>query len=207
MAAYLEHFLHAYGYVAVFGIIAFENIGLPVPGETILITAAIFAGTTHELNIVAVVMTATVAAFAGSAAGWTVGRYGERHFLHRYGRYLHIDDSDLRLGRYLFGRYGGRVVFVARFIAFLRALAGLLAGINGMPWRRFLLFSGLGAAAWAATFGFGAYLLGDRLEALSSRAALLVSIAVVAMAIAGFRFLRLNRARLQREADRADRAA
>ena len=203
MAAHLEQFLHAYGYVAVFAIIALENIGLPVPGETILITSAVFAGTTHELNIFAVVMTATVAAFAGSAVGCAIGRYGERRFLHRYGRYLHIDDSDLRLGRYLFGRYGGRVVFAARFVAFLRALAGLLAGINGMQWRRFLLFSGLGAAVWAATFGFGAYLLGDRLEALSGRAALVVGIGVVVAALAGFRFLRRNRTRLQREADRA----
>src|ERR1043165_7207215 len=142
MAAHLEQFLHAYGYVAVFAIIALENIGLPVPGETILITSAVFAGTTHELNIFAVVMTATVAAFAGSAVGCAIGRYGERRFLHRYGRYLHIDDSDLRLGRYLFGRYGGRVVFAARFVAFLRALAGLLAGVNGMRGGRFLLFSG-----------------------------------------------------------------
>jgi membrane protein DedA with SNARE-associated domain len=202
MAAYLEHLLHAYGYAAIFAIIALENIGLLVPGETILITAAIFAATTHELNIIAIVVTSAAAAFGGSIAGCAIGRYGERHLLHRYGRYLHIDERDLRLGRYLFHRYGGRVVFVARFVAFLRALAGLLAGVNRMEWRRFLIFSGLGAIAWSATFGFGAYALGRKVEELSTRAGVLITIVVIALAIAGFRFLHHNRVRLQREADR-----
>jgi membrane protein DedA with SNARE-associated domain len=204
MAAYLEHVLHTYGYFAVFAVIALENVGLPLPGETILLTSAIFAGTTHELNVVGIVVTATTAAFAGSAAGCAIGRYGERHLLRRYGRYLHLDERDLRLGRYLFDRYGGRLVFVARFVAFLRAVAGLLAGINQMPWRRFLLFSGLGAAAWSATFGFGAYMLGKRIESLSGRAAVVTAVAVVLAAIGGFRFLHHNRARLQRQADRIE---
>ena len=202
MAAYLEHLLHAYGYAAIFAIIALENIGLLVPGETILITAAIFAATTHELNIIAIVVTAAAAAFGGSIAGCAIGRYGERHLLHRYGRYLHIDEHDLRLGRYLFHRYGGRVVFVARFVAFLRVLAGLLAGVNRLEWRRFLIFSGLGATAWAATFGFGAYALGREVERLSTRAGIVIAVVVIALAIAGFRFLHHNRARVQREADR-----
>jgi membrane protein DedA with SNARE-associated domain len=201
MAALLERFLHTYGYAAVFAIVALENVGLLVPGETILISAAIFAATTHELNVIAIVITATVAAVAGSIGGWAIGRYGERHLLHRYGRYLHLDERDLRLGRYLFQQYGGRVVFVARFVAFLRALAGLVAGLNRMESGRFMLFSGLGAAAWAATFGFGAYALGREVEALSARGSMLIGLAVVVAAVAGFRFLQHNRARLQQEAD------
>jgi len=202
MASYFEHLLHIYGYFAVFAVIALENVGLPLPGETILLTSAIFAGTTHELSVVSIVITATVAAFAGSVAGCAIGRYGERHLLRQYSRYLHLDERDLRLGRYLFDRYGGRLVFVSRFVAFLRALAGLLAGINRMPWRRFLLFSGLGAAVWSATFGFGAYMLGKRIEALSGRATVVIAIIVVLAAIGGLRFLHHNRERLQREADR-----
>ena len=200
MAALLERLLHTYGYSAVFAIIALENVGLLVPGETILISAAIFAATTHELNVIAIVITATVAALAGSIGGWAIGRYGERH-LHRYGRYLHLNERDLRLGRYLFRRYGGRLVFVARFVAFLRALAGVLAGLNRMESTRFMLFSGLGAASWAAVFGFGAYALGRELEALSARGSILIGFAVVVAAIAGFRFIQHNRARLQQEAD------
>ena len=200
MAALLERLLHTYGYSAVFAVIALENVGLLVPGETILISAAIFAATTHELNVIAIVITATVAALAGSIGGWAIGRYGERH-LHRYGRYLHLNERDLRLGRYLFRRYGGRLVFVARFVAFLRALAGVLAGLNRMESTRFMLFSGLGAASWAAVFGFGAYALGRELEALSARGSILIGFAVVVAAIAGFRFIQHNRARLQQEAD------
>jgi membrane protein DedA with SNARE-associated domain len=202
MAAYLEHLLHAYGYAAIFAVIALENVGLPVPGETILITSGIFAATTHELNVVGIVIAAAVAAFAGSVAGFMLGRYGERHVLHRLG----LDERDLRLGRYLFQRFGGRVVFVARFIAFLRSLAGLLAGANAMPLKRFVIASGLGALAWSAIFGFAAYALGREIEVLSVRTAVALGVLVLLAAIAGLRFLRRNRARLQIEADRAGSA-
>jgi membrane protein DedA with SNARE-associated domain len=203
MVAYLEHLLHVYGYAAIFAVIALENVGLPLPGETILITSAIFAATTHELNAVSIVITAAVAAFGGSLAGFMIGRYGERHFVHRFGHYLHLDERDLRLGRYLFQRFGGRVVFVARFIALLRSLASLLAGANAMPLKRFLIASGLGALAWSATFGFGAYALGREIEVLSARAAVVLGTLVLLAVIAGLWFLRRNRARLQIEADRA----
>jgi membrane protein DedA with SNARE-associated domain len=202
MAAYLEHLLHVYGYVAIFVVIALENVGLLVPGETILITSAIFAATTHELNVIGIVVTGAIAAFGGSVAGFMIGRYGERHLLHRFGRYLHLDERDLRLGRYLFYRFGGRVVFVARFIAFLRAVAGLLAGANAMPLKPFLVWSGLGALAWSATFGFAAYALGRRIEVLSGRASIAIGIIVLLGVVAGVRFVQKNRARLQRDADR-----
>lgn len=201
MTAYLESLLHTYGYAAVFTIIALENAGLPLPGETILITSAIVAATTGGMNVVAIVVTAALAAFSGSIVGFSIGRYGERHLLHRYAHHLHIDERDLRLGRYLFQRYGGRVVLVARFVAFLREVDSLLAGINRMGWKRFLACSGAGAAAWSATFGFGAYALGERIEALSTRATVLIGAIVLLLAIAGFRFLRRNRKRLQQEAD------
>jgi membrane protein DedA with SNARE-associated domain len=199
----LEHLLHEYGYAAIVAVIALENLGLPLPGETILITSAIFAATTQELNALAIVTTAAVASFAGSVAGFMIGRYGERHFLHRFGYYLHLDERDLRLGRYLFQRFGRRVVFLARFIAFLRSLAGLLAGANAMALKPFLIASGLGALAWSATFGFGAYALGREIEILSARAGVVLGTLVLVVVIAGVLFLRRNRARLQSEADRA----
>jgi membrane protein DedA with SNARE-associated domain len=199
----LEHLLHEYGYAAIFTVIALENLGLPLPGETILITSAIFTAKTHELNALAIVITAAVASFGGSVAGFMIGRYGERHFVHRFARFLHLDDRDLRLGRYLFHRFGGRVVFGARFIAFLRSLAGLLAGANAMRLKRFLIASGLGALAWSATFGFGAYALGREIEVVSARAGVVLGALLLIAVIAGVRLLHRNRARLQIEADRA----
>src|SRR5437762_3533918 len=90
-STHLQDLLHTYGYAAIFGVIALENVGLPIPGETILLTAAIYAGETRGLNIVAIVTSATAAAFVGSMAGFHIGQYGERHVLRRYGRYLHLN--------------------------------------------------------------------------------------------------------------------
>ena len=202
MTAYLESFLHTYGYAAIFAIVALENAGLPLPGETILITSAIVAATNGGMNVVAIVVTAALAAFSGSVVGFSIGRYGERHLLRRYARRLHIDERDLRLGRYLFQRYGGRVVLVARFVAFLREVDSLLAGINRMEWKRFLACSGAGAAAWSATFGFGAYALGKRIEIVSARAGIVIAALVLIAVTIGLWLLHRNRARLQREADR-----
>ena len=204
---HFEQLLDAYGYAAVFVIIGLENIGLPVPGETMLITAAIYAGTTHRLDVLGIVATAAAAATAGGIAGFIIGRSGGHALLQRYGRHIHVYDRDLRLGHYLFERYGGWLVFFGRFVAFLRELASLLAGINCMDERRFLLFNALGACAWASVFGFGAYALGLEIEALSARAELVIAALAVVVAIAGVRFLKRNRERLQREADRAAGAA
>ena len=111
--------------------------------------------------------------------------------------------ASLGPGRYLFLRFGGRVVFLARFVAFLRSVAGLLAGANAMPWRRFVIASALGAVAWSATFGFAAYALGRRVEVLSVRAGVVVGTLVLLAAISGLLLIRKNRARLQVEADRS----
>lgn len=203
MAAYLQQLLHDYGYVAIFVVIALENIGLPLPGETILVTSAIFAAETHQLNVFVIVATAIAACIAGSISGFAIGRWGEQRFLHTIGPHVHLTAADLRLGQYLFRRYGAAVVLVARYVAVLRSLASLLAGANRMDAHRFVIFTSLGAAAWAATYGFGAYALGRRLAELSARAAIPLVAVVVAAVVAGIWFVHHNRARLQRDADRA----
>ena len=205
MAAYLEHLLHQYGYIGIFVVIALENVGLPLPGETILVTSAIFAAETHELNVFAIIAVAIAACIAGSIGGFAIGRYGEQHFLHKWGPKVHVTERDLRLGQYLFRRYGAVVVFVARYVAVLRSLASLLAGAHRMDSRRFLIFTSLGAAAWAATYGFAAYALGRRLAELSARAAVPIVAVVMLLVIAGILFVHHNRGRLQREADRSAR--
>src|SRR6266567_1599898 len=137
----LTHFLTAYGYWAVLFFVAIESSGIPFPGETMLLVAAIYAGTTHRLAIPLVIAAATLGAILGDNIGYWVGREGGYRLLRRYGHYLHIDERRVKLGQYLFRKHGGKVVFFGRFIAVLRAWAAFLAGTNRMPWGSFLLFT------------------------------------------------------------------
>src|SRR5436305_12847379 len=163
----LHQLLGTYGYWAVFVFIAIESTGIPFPGETMLLAAAIYAGTTHHLSIFLVIMAAAIGAILGDNLGFLLGRSGGYRLLHRYGRYIRLDERKLKLGQYLFMKHGGKVVFFGRFIAVLRAWAAFLAGTNQMMWPRFLLFNALGGSVWAILIGLGGYYLGDRVHRLS----------------------------------------
>ena len=142
-------------------------MGVPVPGEAALVLAAIYAGVTGQLNIAGVVAAATVGAILGDNGGYWLGRTIGLSLLLRYGRYALISEGKIKLGRYLFDRHGGKVVFFGRFVAVLRVLAAFLAGLNHMPWPRFVAFNIAGGVLWAAVFGFGAYLLGSQFHHLT----------------------------------------
>jgi membrane protein DedA with SNARE-associated domain len=161
---HLRLLIAVYGYWVVAGTVGLEGMGLPLPGETALVLAAIYAGMTDELSIFYVVLAAIVGAIVGDNLGYWIGRGLGRRILRRYRRYLLLTESRLQLGQYLFVRHGGKVVFFARFFAVLRTLGAFLAGVNHMRWPRFVVFNGLGATAWATTFGLGAYILGDRIQ-------------------------------------------
>ena len=126
-----------YGPWIIFGIVALESAGVPLPGETILIAAALLAATTGQINIVVVVLAAAAGAIVGDGMGYMVGRQLGLPFLRRYGRYIRLDEDRLLIGRYLFFQHGSAVVFFGRFIAVLRMFAALLAGANSMPPGRF----------------------------------------------------------------------
>jgi len=199
----LRDLLVGYGYFAVLIVVAAENLGLPLPGETILVTAAIYAGTTHVLRLPLIILAASAGALAGSSAAFAIGRrYGDA-LVGRYGRYIRLDEAKMRLGRYLFMRYGGAIVFLGRFVAFLRALAGLLAGVNRMTTGRFLVYNGLGAALWASLFGVSGYLFGERLEHASRWINVASGVLVISAVAAAFMFVRRNQTQLQMRADRA----
>jgi membrane protein DedA with SNARE-associated domain len=184
-------------------IVALESMGVPVPGETGLITAAVFAGTTHRLNIWLVILAAAGGAIAGGSVGYFLGRTLGHRFLIRHGAVLHMDERRIKLGQYLFKRHGGKVVFFGRFVAVLRALASILAGVNYMDPRRFFLFNTVGAMAWSLVFGLGAYSLGTELERLHRPAAIgLTAVAVIAV-VGGFWFVRRHEAALEAEAEKA----
>ena len=126
----LQNFLATYGYWAVFFFVAIESIGIPFPGETMLLVAAIDAGTTHQLSIPLVIVAATCGAIVGDNIGFWIGREGGYRVLRRYGRYIGFDVRKLKVGIYLFRRHGGKVVFFGRFVAVLRAWAAFLAGVK-----------------------------------------------------------------------------
>jgi membrane protein DedA with SNARE-associated domain len=203
LARNLDSLLATYGYLAVFIFVGVESIGIPVPGETMLVTAAIYAGTTGRLSIVGVIIASSAGAIVGDNIGYVIGRTGGYRLLKRYGRYIRLDENRLRLGQYLFRKHGPKVVFFGRFISVLRIFAAFLAGLNQMHWRRFLLFNALGGIIWSTMYGVAAYLLGQQLVRLSGEVDLVLAIVGVAVIIAAIVFLRRNEARLQREADEA----
>ncbi len=156
----ISHLLQSYGYFAVFAFIALESLGIPLPGESTLIAAAVYARSTHRLNIGVVFLAAATAAIAGDNAGYWLGRSGGQRLAARYGRFVRLDAAKLTVGRYLFARHGGTVVFFGRFMAVLRTYAAFFAGLNMMRWPRFTAFNVVGGVAWSALFAFGAFGLG-----------------------------------------------
>ena len=173
-----------YGYLAVLVIVGLESTGVPLPGETTLVAAALYAGATHNLNIIGVVIAAAVGAILGDNLGYLIGHWGGYRLLIRYGRYIRLSEKRIKIARYLFLRYGGEVVFFGRFTAILRAYAAFLAGTTRMPWRRFLFFNAAGGIAWATIYGGGAYLLGRQIERLSGPFEIVfVAAAVIAIVV------------------------
>jgi membrane protein DedA with SNARE-associated domain len=197
------HLIHEYGLVAVGAIIALECLGLPVPGETALLGAAIYAGTKHDFNINAVIAIAAGAATIGRMTGYGIGRKFGSRLLLRYGHYVRLTTGRIKLGQYLFLRYGGKIIFVAQFVPVLRTLAGPFAGANMMPWRNFIFANAVSSCVWAASYGYAAYWVGGEFDRLQGRMVFpLVVIAVIAL-VAGGLFVRQREAQLIVEAEHA----
>jgi len=199
----LHQLIAANGYWVVAFIVGLEGLGIPLPGETTLIVAALYAASGHELGIVPVIAAAALGAIVGDNAGFWVGRqFGYRLLFRVHGR-LRIPDGKIELGQYLFHRYGRLVVFIARFIALLRSLAPLLAGANRMHWTHFALADAAGVVVWASIYGGGAYAFGQEMHRVARPVAwALLSVAVVAFVL-GFRLLRRHIEQLESEAERA----
>jgi len=194
----LAPILDSYGYWAVGALVFLEDFGVPVPGETLLIAAALYAGA-GRLNIVAVCAIAMVAAVAGDNVGYLIGRTGGRGFVHRWGRYVLLTPARFARAEDFFARNGGKVVTVARFIEGLRQVNGIIAGTTGMPWRRFLVFNTLGAVLWVGLWATLGDLAGTHITALYIQIAryqtyLLIALAVLAAALLARHLLRRRRA-------------
>lgn len=159
VAPLLDH----YGYAAVAALLILEDLGLPVPGETILVAAAVYAGT-GRLNVVALGTVAICAAVVGDNIGFVIGHFGGERLIHRFGRYVFLTPEKLVRTKRFFDRRGGIVVMVARFIDGLRQLNGIIAGTAAMRWPKFLAYNFIGATLWVATWVTIGYAAGDNIS-------------------------------------------
>ncbi len=195
----LESWIGHYGYIVVFVTILLEDFGLPAPGETVLISAALVAAK-GELNIVLLLLAGWLGAVIGDNIGYAIGRFGGRALVLRIGRYVLVTEKRLSHAEDVFRRRGPIVVVIARFIEILRQLNGIMAGILNMPWWEFLSFNAIGAFLWVGFWATLFYLAGAhafRILAIFRRVWWVLPVlgALVLLVLAARLFLRRRRLR------------
>lgn len=195
--------LDAYGYAALAVGVAIESAGIPFPGETFLVVAGTYAGRTRHLELGWIIAAAASGAILGDNVGFMVGRRGGFALARRYGARIGLDERRLKLGVWLFRRYGALVVFLGRFVSVLRAWAAFLAGTNRMPWSRFLLANTTGGIVWASLVAGLAYTFGDAVARVAGAVGWTALAVAVLAVLAGVRFLKRHERRLLDEAERA----
>ena len=198
----IDGWLESYGYLVVFLLVMIESIGVPVPGETALIGAALYAGSTHKLEIWGVIAVAIAGAIIGDNIGFSIGRYGGAKLLLRHGHKIRLHEGRLKIGIWLFRRHGGKVVFWGRFVSILRTYAAFLAGTNQMAWGRFLVFNAAGAVVWATAFGLAYYVFGSALQKLSTTIDITLGVAGAVVLVA---FLVWSKRKEEELLERAER--
>ena len=200
----LQHF----GVWAIALLIMVEDFGIPVPGETILIAGAVYAGA-GRLNVVAVGVAAFIAAIIGDNIGFAIGHFGGRALALRWGKYVFLTEERLNKAEAFFDRRGAIVITFARFVEGLRQANGIIAGITGMHWLRFLIFNAIGAALWVGTWVSLGYLAGDHITTIYHYITLysyyvLIALAVLVVGYIAWRVRRRRRRGASAAATRAD---
>src|SRR6516165_9203409 len=161
----LEPTLNHYGYLAVVGLVLIEDFGVPVPGETVLILAAVYAGA-GRLNVLLVALLGFCGAVLGDNIGFAIGHFGGRPLIERYGRYIFLTPERIQRATGFFQRHGGWIIIVARFIEGLRQANGIIAGMSGIHWAKFLVFNMIGAALWVAVWTTVGYFSGSHIDTI-----------------------------------------
>ena len=169
IVAGLESFVHHYGVFAVFLMVTIEALGAPVPGETLLIFSAVLAGR-GEMSLPGLLIFASAGAVLGDNIGYAIGRTLGRGTILRYGGKVGLTDARFASVESIFRRYGSATVLFARFFNILRQLNGIVAGILGMSWRRFLLFNALGGVLWVTVWVLAATYFTEHLAILTTLA-------------------------------------
>jgi membrane protein DedA with SNARE-associated domain len=199
----ISELINSYGYWALFALVAAESLGVPLPGETALIIAGTYAGTTHHLNPWLIFLVASAAAIIGDNIGFWIGDKGGYRLALRYGSKVRLDERKLKTARYLFDRYGVAVVFFGRFVSVLRTYAAFLAGTSRMPWHKFLPANAAGGIVWAGIYTSVSYLAGTWLEKTSGTINWILAGAAVVAIIVVFLLVRRQAGRLAERAEQA----
>ena len=174
--------LNHYGLWAVLLLVLLEDFGIPVPGETVLIAAAIYAGA-GRLNVVAVGCIGFIAAIMGDNIGYAIGRFGGRAVVLRWGKYVFITEERLGKAEDFFDHHGGKIIVIARFVEGLRQANGIIAGIAEMHWLRFVAFNALGAALWVGTWVTAGYFAGQHIGSIYHYISVYSLYALIAVAV------------------------
>ncbi len=195
----LEPTLNQFGYLAVVGLVLIEDFGVPVPGETVLILASVYAGA-GRLNLGLVALLGFCGALLGDNIGFAIGHFGGHRLAERYGRYIFLTPERLEVATRFFERHGGKVIIVARFVEGLRQANGIIAGTSGMRWARFLVFNAIGAALWVLVWVSVGYFSGSHINTIYNDAThydtyLAIGIGALVLAYVVRRVVRVRRAR------------
>lgn len=193
--------LSSLGYLSVFLLITLENLGLPLPGETVLVGAAIYAGQTHQLDIIFIILAAASGGALGGTIGFWLGRIFGPMLTDKYGKLIGLTPRRIILGEYLFKKWGGLIIFLGRFVALLRVLAAILAGLNHFDPLRFFIFNAAGALLWSMIFGCGGYFFGSAIHQIAGPIGWIILISVIIGGFFIYRYLKQNEERLMREAE------
>ena len=203
----MNHLVATYGYWAVFVVLALEAFGIPIPGETVLIAAGTYAGTHtghgRHLSVWLIWLIGFAAVEMGSTAGYWVGVKGGYRLLRRYGRYIRMNEPEVKVGRYVFDRYGAGVVSAGRFVAVLRTYAAFLAGTNRMNAAKFQVFNAIGAVAWTGTWSLLSFYVGSSLKSASKPVDYSVGAAALVLVVVVIIVVRKQAKRLEEVAEKA----
>lgn len=196
MSAQLTELLARYGYIFIALFMFIESIGIPIPGESALITAAAVAGS-GTLSVAGVFVAALAGNVIGGMTGYWMGVRGGHAILSRFGRLLRIDDARLAKAHAFFEKHGAAALIVGRYIAVVRSFLGMIAGVSAMPRRKFLLYNFIGGVIWSTTFTIVGYFFGKNLPALKrelGRVGLVLGIVVglVILLVVGWRWFSAN---------------
>ena len=161
---HIQHFIIVWGYWAVLVGLLGENAGIPLPGETILLFASFLASKHEQLHLHWVIVVGIVAATLGDNIGYFIGHRGGRRLLERWKSFFRVDEDDIRAGEEFLNRRGATAIFIARFIAGMRIVAGPLAGVLRMEWKKFVLANAAGAVVWVTTIALLGYTFGSEFE-------------------------------------------